>query len=537
MAEDKNTKSFVEGVFSAEDNSAANLSEQKLNKYSALATKMFHTGVLSPKEMAYPAISDLASKLMAALDNYKMLYYVKVLKIDLTYIVIIDMLIGLYNTLNDPLMGALYDRTRTRWGKARPYILLGAAPFYLSTALLYCGGLFFGTATANDPKKIIFVFLMLFIQETFSTIYGLPRGHMLSMQTVNPGDRIAVGLLQQYIGGLGAGIIYAMFAPIIDFTEHGYINVSLPVLYAVVATVASTAGVVGNMSMAIHCKERIMLQPKPAPLSKSLFYMLKNKYLLRNTLAAYSTSFISSGGYSWDVTTHLEIFGSDKMPGSITNFFVELGQNIVNPLSLTFIPKFQKMFKNNRSAVIVLRIWDLLTHVIMCVLTIPFIDKRFFICAVSFVCLTLNAANNGPASVFEAEVGREINDYTEYMTGERPDGTIGIFVQLLGEFIRPIRTAFGLAMIKWSGYDTTLPQRPWAQGSRLVYQRVFFLYRGLGIFGTMVNIIPYFFYDLVGEKREAMYIALNERRALLAKEDKTNEALEELISSISEETT
>ena len=92
-------------------------------------------------------------------------------------------------------------------------------------------------------------------------------------------------------------------------------------------------------------------------------------------------------------------------------------------------------------------------------------------------------------------------------------------------------------MIKWSGYDTTLPQRPWAQGSKLVYQRVFFLYRGLGIFGTFVNIIPYFFYDLVGEKRENMYIALNERRALLAKEDKTNEALEELISSISEETT
>ena len=120
------------------------------------------------------------------------------------------------------------------------------------------------------------------------------------------------------------------------------------------------------------------------------------------------------------------------------------------------------------------------------------------------------------------------------MTGERPDGTIGIFVQLLGEFIRPIRTAFGLAMIKWSGYDTTLPQRPWAQGSKLIYQRVFFLYRGLGIFSTFVNIIPYFFYDLVGEKRERMYIALNERRAMLTDED-ANSELEELAASIEHE--
>ena len=70
MADEKNPKSFAEGVFSAEDNSAASISKQKLNKYSSIATKMFHTGVLSPSEMALPAISELATKLMAALDTY-----------------------------------------------------------------------------------------------------------------------------------------------------------------------------------------------------------------------------------------------------------------------------------------------------------------------------------------------------------------------------------------------------------------------------------------------------------------------------------
>lgn len=531
MADEKNGKSFVEGVFSAEDTSAANISESKLNKYSDIATRMFHTGVLSPKEMAFPAISDLATQLMTALGNYRMIYFVKVLKIDLTYVVLIDMLIAIYNTLNDPLMGALYDRTRTRWGKARPYILLGAAPFYASTALLYCGGLFFNSSTSNDPRKIIFVFVTLFIQETFSTIYGIPRMHMLSMQTVNPNDRIAVGLLQRYIGGTGSGIIYTLFAPIIDFNEKGYIHFPMPTLYAVVAIIASAVGIAGNMSMAVNCKERIMLQPKPAPLSKSLFYILKNKYMLRNTIAAYSVGWITSGGYSWDVTTHLEIFG-----GTIVNFFVELPQNIINPLSVTFIPKFRQFFKNNKTALITLRLWDIATYIVMVVLTIPFVDKRLFACIVSAVCLGVNAANNGPADVFEAEVGREINDYTEYMTGERPDGTINIFTQLLGELIRPLKTMFGLAMIKWSGFDTTLPQLPWAQGSKLIYQKVFFLYRGLSIISKIVGVIPYFFYDLVGEKREKMYIALNERRALLANENKTNEALEEIISGISNET-
>ena len=89
--------------------------------------------------------------------------------------------------------------------------------------------------------------------------------------------------------------------------------------------------------------------------------------------------------------------------------------------------------------------------------------------------------------------------------------------------------------MKWSGYDTTLPQLPWIQGSKTVYRKVFFLYRGIKIIPTLVKIIPYFFYDLVGEKRERMYIALNERRALMANEqNKNEEMIAELASALSE---
>lgn len=73
---------------------------------------------------------------------------------------------------------------------------------------------------------------------------------------------------------------------------------------------------------------------------------------------------------------------------------------------------------------------------------------------------------------------------------------------------------------------------PWSQGSKKVYQRVFFLFNGIRILPSVVRMIPYFFYDLEGEKREKMYIALNERRALLAKEHTVNEELEEIMESL-----
>ena len=79
----------------------------------------------------------------------------------------------------------------------------------------------------------------------------------------------------------------------------------------------------------------------------------------------------------------------------------------------------------------------------------------------------------------------------------------------------------------------------WSQGNKLVYQKIFFLFAGISLLPNVVKAIPYFFYDLVGEKREKMYIELNERRALIAKakENELNEEIKELAEMLGEEQT
>ena len=77
--------------------------------------------------------------------------------------------------------------------------------------------------------------------------------------------------------------------------------------------------------------------------------------------------------------------------------------------------------------------------------------------------------------------------------------------------------------------------KPWSQGSKVVYQKVFFLFIGISILPDVIRMIPYLFYDLVGDKRERMYIALNERRALMAKEDQGNDELEEMVQVLASE--
>ncbi|MBO5397002.1 MAG: MFS transporter [Clostridia bacterium] len=529
----KSVKDIVQGVFTAENNSAASLRDEQKVKYSRLAIKMFHTNVLTPKEMFLPAIGEFATKLLKGVDVYRTLYFVNVLKIDMVYVTVILSLISIYDMLNNPLMGAIYDRTRTRWGKARPYIVFGAIPYFASTFLLYSGALFLGDTAGDDPRKIIFVFTMLFIQETFSTIYNIPRNNLLSLQTANPQDRITVGLLKTYIGEAASQGVYTIFPPLMELNNKGFINLPMSVVFAALATVSCAVGAVGNIGMAIGCQERIALQPKPAPITKTMFYVLKNKYALRNFVTNFVTSWWSDGGYSWDVVTQQEIFG-----GSINSFLAYFLYNAFDMPSAALIPKFRSIFKdNNKNALITLRLWDMVAAAGMLACGLPVIKKfskncKWIMVAIYAIFHGLNGINNGPANVFEDEVAREINDYTEYVTGERPDGTINILTDLVTKVTAPVNAAFTIFLFKWSGYDPTIPMLPWSQGSSTIYQKVFFLFVGIGLFPKVIKVIPYFFYDLVGEKREKMYIALNERRALLAKEQTVNEEILEMMENL-----
>ena len=533
MSESTNgVKTIVDKVVKAEDNSAAAIEREKLTQYNDIATRVFHTPVLTPKEITFPAIGEFATAVVTGLEQYRTLYFINVLKIDMSYVTLILTLIGIYDVLNNPLMGAAYDRTRTRWGKARPYIIFTAIPYFLSTVLLYSGALVFGNTPGNDPKKIIFVFCMLFIQETFGTIYAIPRGNLTSLQSANPKDRINVGLVQNYLGFTGSQIVSTIFMPLMELNNKGYIDLPMSTVFTVMACVAGVIGAAGNIAMAINCRERILLQPKPAPVTKTLFYILKNKYAMRNFVADFAVSWWANGGYKWDVVTQQEIFG-----GTIPTFFAYLPNNILNYLSVTFIPKFQKIFKNNnRKAVIWLRMWDLISYVGIVGLGCTFIDKKWIVMSAYALFYGINAINNGPSNVFEAELGREINDYTEYVTGERPDGTFGILTGLISKVTSPLNALLTVKLFKWSGYDTTIPMKPWSQGSKVIYQKVFFLFTGISLLPQFVRVIPFFFYDLDGEKREKMYIALNERRALIANQDKDeNNEIDELAEMLAAE--
>ncbi len=91
-------------------------------------------------------------------------YYIDVLGLDARLAGILWFIYGIWNTINDPLMGQISDRTRSRFGRRVPYVALAAIPLGLSFFFLW-------TPPKHSPWMLAAYFLMiLFI---FDTLYSL----------------------------------------------------------------------------------------------------------------------------------------------------------------------------------------------------------------------------------------------------------------------------------------------------------------------------------------------------------------------------
>jgi GPH family glycoside/pentoside/hexuronide:cation symporter len=160
---------------------------------------------LTTREYIGYALGDTASNFFFQTFNiFLTYYYVDVWGIPATALVWMMPIVRLMGALDDPIMGLIADRTQTRWGKFRPYLLWGAIPYGI------CGYLMFAGPDLSPNGKLVYAYVTYALMLTSYTVINVPYSSLLGV--ISPSSRTrTVASSCRFVGAFGGALLISLF--------------------------------------------------------------------------------------------------------------------------------------------------------------------------------------------------------------------------------------------------------------------------------------------------------------------------------------
>jgi GPH family glycoside/pentoside/hexuronide:cation symporter len=108
----------------------------------------------------------------------------------------------------DPIIGMVADRTNTRWGKFRPYLLWLAVPYGFLACLMFI------TPPLGDNMKIVYAFVTYILATTAYTAINIPYSSMMAVMTPDPKERTTLSQYRFFFAFIGMLLITTFMLPL-----------------------------------------------------------------------------------------------------------------------------------------------------------------------------------------------------------------------------------------------------------------------------------------------------------------------------------
>ncbi|MDR3718691.1 MAG: MFS transporter [Bryobacteraceae bacterium] len=123
--------------------------------------------------------------------------------------------VGLGAAAINPIMGMIADRTTTRWGKFRPWLLWTAVPFGV------IGVLTFTTPNVGPGAKLVYAYATYILLRLVYVINNVPYASLTGVITGDPDERTSLSSYRQIFANLAGFIVQGLAIPMRDFFGHG----------------------------------------------------------------------------------------------------------------------------------------------------------------------------------------------------------------------------------------------------------------------------------------------------------------------------
>ena len=222
------------------------------------------------------------------------------------------LLARLFDVVTDPMMGAIADRTKSRWGTYRPWLIFGAIPLGLVFALLLY------TPDLGPAGKRVYAYALYLLMMVVYTAVNVPYGSLLGVMTDDDNEKNQFSSYRM-VGAYAMGFVMLFSFPYLQRMVGGEPKHQ----YAVLGVVLGAVAALGTLGCGLLTKERL----KPVRAEKFSWKpfadLFRNKPWIYLTLIGICTNFFN--GFRYAVAAYLMeycLHGEVTVMGLVINYTV-----------------------------------------------------------------------------------------------------------------------------------------------------------------------------------------------------------------------
>ena len=430
---------------------------------------------------------------------------------------IVTLFTGAWDVINDTFISTIVDRTRTRWGKFRPYLIWMKIPLTLFGMLYWFMPLFFPNTATTYLPKLIYYFAFNIINETAGTFLNISQTGLLSTITPNPEERVRLISQAKFFSRfLGEQIPEWTMGILIDLINSQKIHMKLSNLFITMGSITAILSAAMTFWFYMSSRERVMQSLEKPKVIDGLKAIVNNKPLLLITLSDFLSGFGISQSRS---DYYIDVLGQASL-----QTIVGIPAYPILNISYSFVSPLRKKF-TSKKLWIAEDIWTDMCWLI--VFGIGSMKKNFMKRKVMIPVMMIEEFVEmwvyGLRHVIPDELYNEAMDYCEWKNGYRVEAMTGVAKGLVTKMQAVVMNSVKSFILAKIGY---------VQGQAIGTQSdsakwwLFALGTGIPIITSAFGIIPKFFYPIDNKMRARMYNDLTERRHLVADEvQENNEAI------------
>lgn len=463
--------------------------EKKKKRYEADVD--LSTFCLTPVKRVYYALGDFGYNFMYYwLSTYLMIYYTDTIGIPAATVSVMMLVVRIFDAFNDPIIGSLADRTNSRWGRYRPWFLMGSIGMAAFIVLIF--------AASPDwaySVRLIWMWAVYLLLTVASTCSNMPYGALNGCITPDTEDRAKVSGLRMMFANVSSMVTVIIAVPLIRrFAADGSATDARGYFWAVLITC-----LLGIPAMIICCwKTKEVVTPPPSqdtiPIKAQLKSLVGNKPVIILILGQFILGCVIYGraamlAYYWQYNAGNAGYATTY--GWVSLVAAVVGTGWVGNFLFRFL-------KHKGKACAVLNFITAAAYFLMYFVTAP---------AVSFWVLTFIGSMSFYAymGIHFGAVGDAV-DYGEYISGVRCDGFLSSIVSVANKAGGAVMPAVGAAVLAALHYVANGEQPP------QVLNAINWFITLLPAVISAVNGIFYLMYPISTEKHKEIMAELISRR-------------------------